>query len=291
MAVGLGLAAAVAYGVGDFLGGWLSRRVHYALVSVISYIVALALTVLALLLIGASAPEPAALLWGAASGVGGAVGTLALFRGLGHGRMGVVAPLSAVGAASLPVVIGVVLGDRPSPVAWSGVLLALPAIWLVSTPGHQETDATPAPNVGSASGLRARGVADGLLAGVGFALLFVALGLAGDGSGLWPVLAGQASAVVVLSIVTAGILRTIDWHLPAREVTGAAAVGTLGAAAVIFYFWSTHEGLLSIVAVLTSLYPAVTVVLAAALLHEAINRRQAVGLALAATAVLLIVLG
>ena len=112
--------------------------------------------------------------------------------------MGIVAPLSALGTAALPVVIGVALGDRPPAVAWAGVALALPAIWLISTSGSP-----------SAGGKLGAGVVDGLLAGVGFALLLVGLGLAGEGSGLWPVAAMQASSLAILAAFT--IARDPCW--------------------------------------------------------------------------------
>ena len=289
MAVALGLAAALAYGLGDFLAGLLSRRLHYVLVEVIGHVVACALTVLALLVSTRTSPSSQALLWGAASGVGSALGTLVLYRGLGRGRMGVVAPLSALGAAVLPVIIGVALGDRPSALAWTGVVLALPAIWLVSTTGRSLQG--PAEEVPAGPPVLATGVVDGLLAGVAFALLFVGLNLAGDGSGLWPVAVGQASALVLLALFTVGTLRRLGIvRLAPRQIAGSITVGVLGAAAAVAYFLSTHAGLLSIVAVLTSLYPAVTVLLAAVVLHEAVSRRQGVGLLLAGAAVALIVL-
>jgi drug/metabolite transporter (DMT)-like permease len=157
----------------------------------------------------------------------------------------------------------------------------------VSTSGRQ--------GPGDASGrsrLASAGVFDGLFAGVAFALLFVGLKLAGNGAGLWPVVAGQASALVLLAAVLVGTLRKLeDRSLRSRDVAGAAAVGALGAFGAVLYFVSTQAGLLSIVAVLTSLYPAATVLLAAGLLHEAVSRRQAIGLLLAASSIVLIVAG
>jgi len=286
-AILLGLGAALAYGISDFIAGRLSRRMHYAPVAMIGNLIALATTVVAILVAVPATPDGAALAWGAASGVGSALGTLMLYRGLGSGRMGVVAPLSALGAAALPVVIGVLLGDRPSTAAWAGVALALPAIWLVSTSSHPDDD-----EVAGGRPRLAEGVLDGLGAGVGFALLLTGLGLAGDGSGLWPVLAGEVCAVVILGVVLVGVLRRLGptrWS--PRDGAGAASVGVLGGLAAILYFLATHSGLLSIVAVLTSLYPAVTVVLAVAILREDISRRQALGLVLAVIAVGLIVAG
>jgi uncharacterized membrane protein len=287
VAVLLGLGAALAYGLSDFLGGLVSRRVHYAIVALVGYATACIALVAVVLLSGSPAPTPNAVFWGAVSGLGAGLGTLALYRGLARGRMGVVAPLSGLGTAVLPVLVGVFLGDRPSAVAWLGIAAALPAIWLVSTSG----DGGDGGDERRSAGL-SEGVVDGLLAGVGFAILLVALDFAGGESGYWPVLASEAAGLVVMAVFLALIRRSVTERRLSRGVlAGGVAVGLLGGAAVVSYHLSTQEGLLSIVAVLTSLYPAVTVVLAAAFLREAITRRQAAGLALAAISVVLIVIG
>ena len=285
MAAILGLVAAFGYGLGDFVAGMLSRRVHFAIVAVLSGAVALAVAGLATLIATPGIPEPEALAWGAMSGLGMAVGTLALFRGLGRGRMGVVAPVSAVTAAAIPVVVGVVLGDRPAAIAWAGVALALPAIWLVSAT-EGEGPATQG-HVGLATS-----ATDGLVAGLGFAFLFIGLGFAGDGSGLWPVVAGEVAALALFAVACLAMLPRIERRrLSSGDVAGIAAVGLLGAGSSVAYFLATNAGLLSIVVVLASLYPAVTVALAVGLAGELVGRRQAVGLALAALAIALIVLG
>jgi len=286
-AVLLGLGAALAYGISDFVAGRLSRGMHYAQVAMIGYVFALATTLVAIVVAVPATADGMALAWGAVSGVGGALGTLMLYRGLGSGRMGVVAPLSALGAAAVPVVIGVVLGDRPSIAAWAGVALALPAIWLVSTSSDLAAGEAPSGRAGLAEG-----VLDGLGAGLGFALLFIGLGLAGDGAGLWPVVAGEACALLILGVFLVSVLRRLGpTRWTPKDGVGAAVAGALGASASILYFLATHSGLLSIVAVLTSLYPAVTVLLAVGILRESISRRQAVGLILAMIAVGLIVAG
>jgi drug/metabolite transporter (DMT)-like permease len=289
VAIALGLVAALAYGSSDFVAGLLSRRVHYAVVAMIGNGVACLVTIAALVATVPPDPTPQAVAWGAASGVGSGFGTLMLFRGLGLGRMGVVAPLSALGAAVLPVFIGVALGDRPSTIAWVGVAVAFPAIWLVSTSGNGATDG---PTASSPSSGLAPGTAEGLLAGVAFAILFIALNLAGDGSGLWPVVAGQVTGVAILAVVLVRTVRRLGGlRLRPRDAAGAIAVGVTGAGAAVAYFLSTQAGLLSIVAVLTSLYPAATVLLARLVVNESISRRQAVGLAFAGAAVVLIVVG
>jgi uncharacterized membrane protein len=277
MAVLFGLAAAVAYGASDFIAGLMSRRINFMLVALIATVAAGTVTAIALAATTRVGPSAGALLWGAASGVGNAAGALALYRGLGRGRMGVVGPLSAVTAAVIPVFVGVLVGERPSLLAWMGVGIAFPAIWLVSRSDAQ-------------SDVRGADVRDGLLAGVGFALLFVALSRAGDGSGLWPVVATELMTLGVLAAVSRNRLR--DPHgndLTLRYALGAATVGVSGGIATVWYFLSTHTGLLAVVAVITSLYPAITVVLAVLVLHEHVRVTQGIGLALSAIAVILVV--
>jgi uncharacterized membrane protein len=280
----LALAAAFGYGFGDFIAGMVSRRLHYAVVAVISGIAALVTTVVAIGLLSPTTPSQSALAWGAVSGIGTAVGTLALFRGLGRGRMGVVAPVSGVTAAAIPVVVGVLIGDRPGLIAWVGVALAVLAIWLVSA--EDDTAAPPAEGPKLATS-----VLDGFLAGVGFAILFIGLNFAGDGSGLWPVLASELAAMVVFATAFVMALPSLDRRLPSTRDLGMGGLsGVLGAGSSIAYFLASTAGLLSIVTVLASLYPAVTVVLAILVAHESVGRRQAVGLALACLAIAMIVL-
>ncbi|MEP6697967.1 MAG: EamA family transporter [Pseudonocardiales bacterium] len=276
----LALAAAVAYGTSDFIAGLLSRRASYLLVGAVAQVIAMTGTLVALPF---TSPPPATaggLAWGAASGAGAAVGTLALYRGLAAGQMAVAAPLSGVGAAALPAVAGFLLGERPSVPAIVGIVLALPAVWLVSSADRTTRQ------VGQ--GRVAAGVVEGLLAGVGFAVLFVALDRAGGTTGLWPVAAGQVTSAVLLLAAAAGRVRT----RPGIRLTGgAAAVGGLGASAIVLFFFATHRGPLTFAAVLASLYPAVTVLLARLALGERMRRLQTVGLALAGAAVVLIVTG
>ena len=281
MAILLGLASAIAFGVSDYLAGVLSRRLHFTLVGLISQVSATALAWASLPWTGGPRPATAALAWGALSGIGGGVGSLALYRGLGRGKMSVVGPLSSVGAAALPALAGIALGDRPSPLAIGGVLLALPAIWLVaSSSGRPGGERAAGPS----------GVGDGLLAGAGFGLLFIGLARAGDGAGLWPVATGQLTALVLLTVVVGVRLATTRPALPGgpRALLPPLLVGCLSVTATLLYFLATHSGLLTIVAVLASLYPGITVLLAWLLLGERITRVQRAGLALCAVAVVTI---
>lgn len=284
MGVVLAITSALGFGMSDFVAGLLSRR--SAAVAVAAFAQTAATLVVLSLAPFVEAPDltGGALAWGALSGVGSGLGTAFLYRGLGAGRMSVVAPVSAVGAAVLPVLVGLAMGERPSWLAASGIVIAVPAIWLVSTSSEPPREAASA----QPSRLAA-GVVDGLLAGAGFALLFIALDRVPEGTGLWPVGLGQAvSIVAVLCLAIPG--RT-SLRLHARGIGGAAVVGVLGAAGTLLYMFATRQQLLAIAAVLTSLYPAVTILLARLLLREYITPPQILGLGCAAAAVSLIAWG
>jgi uncharacterized membrane protein len=222
------------------------------------------------------APAGADLAWGALAGVGSGVGGAFLYRGFAAGRMGVVAPVSAVGAAVLPVVVGVVTGERPDLLVWLGIGLALPGIWFVSR--------EPVAGSGLAAGLF-----DGVLAGLGFGLLFAAIGQVPDGAGYWPLVSTQV--VSVLAIVLTATALGVAWVPRATSELWGLAAGLLASAAQLAFLLATQTGLLAISAVLTSLYPAVTILLAALVLKEKVHQVQGVGLALCAVAVGLVAAG
>ncbi|HEY3503906.1 MAG TPA: EamA family transporter [Actinocatenispora sp.] len=277
MGVVLALAAAVCYGASDFVAGLTSRRASSYAVAVLAQISALVVVAAGAVMLGV-VPTGAALAWGALSGIGNGLGTAFLYRGLGSARMSVVAPLSAVGAAGLPVLVGVALGERPSPLAIAGIVLALPAVWLISRGESGIGGDTPSRS----------GVLDGLLAGAGFAVLFIALGRVPAGSGLWPLSLGQA--VATATILVSGLIAG-SRLLPPRTAAGPALiVGVLGGAATILYLFAVQRSLLSVAAVLTSLYPALTVLAAMLVLREHVHRGQALGLAAAVGSVVLITL-
>src|SRR3954466_8926197 len=160
----LSLGAALAYGLSDFLGGVISRRTSVWPVAMLACAGA-ALGTLVLALTVSGTPTGADIAWGLLAGVGSGTGTAFLYRGFAKGRMGVVAPVSAVGAALLPAALGVVTGERPSMLVWVGMVAALPGIWLVSREPPADQDAGAA---------IAAGLLDGILAGAGFGLLFAA---------------------------------------------------------------------------------------------------------------------
>ena len=303
LAILLALAAAAGYGGSDFAAGLASRRASVIRVTLMSEAVSVAVVGLALALIGAHPPSLRAAVWGGVAGLAGMTGALALYVGFRHAAFSVAGPLSAVGAAGFSVLAGLLLGERPTAVALTGIVLALPAIVGVSasarapSAGDGPPAESPVPSVPPAfpalpgpAGQRAPlGVVYGLVAGACFALLLIGLDQAGSGSGLWPVFCGQSAALIGVACVAA---VTRDLRLPeARGWWLAALTGITGAPATISYFLATHHGLLAITAVITSLYPAVTILAARVLLGERLTAFRLTGLLLAAASVALIAVG
>jgi drug/metabolite transporter (DMT)-like permease len=265
----LSLAAAVAYGLSDFVGGLAARRTSAWPVAFVGTTVAFVGAV-GLALLTEGSPTRADLGWGALAGVGSGVGGAFLYRGLAAGRMGVVAPISAVGAALLPVCVGIATGERPALFVWGGIAAAVPGIWLVSQePGG--------------SGDLAAGILDGVLAGVGFGLLFAAMGQVPEAAGFAPLAVAQGVGAVAVALTAAALgARWVPDH--PSQAWGAVA-GVLSTMAAAAFLLATQSGLLTIASVVTSLYPAVTIALAAAFLRERVHAPQALGLALCGLAV------
>ena len=265
----LALASALAYGIADYAGGVLSRRAHFGTVAFVGQVGGLVFALAAAPFVPAHV-NLAGLAWGALSGVGTGVGMLFLYRGISRGAMSVVVPVSAVGGVAIPVVVGVaLLGDRPTALAWAGIVTAVPALWLVArTRGPAKAD----------------GVTDALFASVGIAVQYLALAQAGDtgGAGLWAIVAGRvAAALVVLPAV----------RRPVTAVVPAAACGAIAALALTCYLLATWQQLLTVAVVLSSLYPVIPVLLGITLLRERLTRTQVAGLAGAAAATGLLVVG
>ncbi|MGH3458813.1 DMT family transporter [Aeromicrobium sp.] len=269
MSIGIALAlvAAIGYGSADFVGGVGARRAPTMSIVFVGQLAGAA----AMLLVGAgspSSPTSSDFGWAVLAGLGGGIGSIFLFRGLSRGRMGVVAPTSAVGAVALPVLAGLAAGERPAPLVWTGLAIALPGIWLVSRQPSAVQD--------SGHGTGRGALVDGLLAGVGFGVLFVALGQIPESAGTLPLAVNQLTGAV-LTLAVASVLRQ-RWQPSARAVGWGIASGILGVTASLAFVQASQLADLGIVAVLTSLYPAVTVLLARAVLNERIHAAQRVGL-------------
>lgn len=281
MSIGITLAllAAVAYGTADFVGGSGSRRAPTMSILFIGQVTG----AVAMLLVGLASPGTptvADLGWALFAGLGSAAGSIFLLRGLSRGRMAVVAPTSAVGAAVLPVLAGLATGDRPVTLVWIGLVLALPGIWLVS---RQVEDGTEP----SSSGRGA--FVDGLLGGLGFGVLFVALGQIPESAGTLPLALNQLTGALV-TVGVATVLRQ-QWKPSSHAARWGVTSGLLGVSGTLTFVEASQLANLGVVAVLASLYPAVTVLLARALLSERLGGGQRLGLVFCSAAVGLIATG
>lgn len=280
MAALLGLLVALTYGVGDFFGGIASKRNPPTIVVAASQGIGLLTLAVVVALDRGADPSWHDLRSGVLAGSVGMIGVILLYRGLASGAMSVVAPTTAVGAAVVPFAWGIATGDRPSALALVGVGLALVAVVLVSIPATSEGEA------------RADVRTELLLAlgaGAAFGVVFILFGSTDESSGMWPVLAARVASV---TLVTTGLLVT---RTPIRVAKGSwgsvAAAGVLDVTANGLYVLAAREGLLSLVSVLSSLYPAATVILARIVLSERMSSRQLGGIGLALGGVVLIASG
>lgn len=270
----LALASALSYGLSDFLGGILSRRSGFARVALLGQVGGLIAAAVAAPLVSAGEPRLTDLAWGALSGVGTGIGMTFLFRGMGRGALSVVVPVSAVGGVALPVLVSItVFGERPAPMTWAGIVLALPALWLVA---------------GGTSGTR-RALGDGMIAGFGIAVQYLALAQASPSSGIWPVAAGRITAVAVVALVALRLTPRSDRTTgAARHDLGGLLAGALAALALVCYLFATRTQFLAVAVVLSSLYPIVPVLLGITVLRERLRWTQTIGLAGALAASVLI---
>ena len=281
--VALAGLSGLVWGIGDFAGGKATQRALPLPVAEVSKLASLPL--LALYLALAYVPAHGGSLgWGALAGVVGMVGVVVFYRALSAGAMTVVAPVTAVTSAAIPVVVGLVRGERPGAVALVGVTCALVAIALVSlVPGRPEQ---ASPVTGGLVGLA-------VVAGVSFALFFVFLAQAntsaGGDAGLWPVGSAQLAALGAGAALLAvrGARGREGW--PRRTALRWALVaGPFDMTANALYLVATRHGDLSLVAPLAALYPVTTVLLALAVDRERLRGLQVVGLGLALAALLLV---
>jgi drug/metabolite transporter (DMT)-like permease len=282
----LALASAASYGLSDFIGGMLSRRVSFVHVALAGQVGGLLSIALLAPLASTTAPAVTDVAWGGLSGVGTGLAMMFLFRGMGRGSMSVVVPVSAVGGVALPVLVGVtLLGDRPTPLAWAGIAIAVPALWAVSR-GSGPDDRQAQPVVG-----------DGLISGTGIALQYLALAQAAPEAGIWPVVAGRVTAIGTIAALNATLpLATPSMGDVSRPPAGrrfgldlaAGLAGALAGLALVCYLLATRTQLVAVAVVLSSLYPVIPVVLGITVLRERLTRHQCGGLAAALTATILI---
>lgn len=275
MPILLALCSAVVYGVGDYCGGRASRTQASIAVAALGQMVSLVLVGAAVLVMGTPAPSLVTWGWSAAAGVIGALGIVGLYHGFAHGDVSVVAPTSAVVGAVVPVVAGLAMGERPSGLALLGIVIAVTAVALVSGAIGTHQHNTPPRIV-----LLAVGV------GGCFGLLFVFLERTDHASGMWPLVVARFASVPLLFAI-GGVAR-VRVQRDRSSLQFAVVAGVFDMGANVLYLLASRGGLLSIVAVVSSLYPASTVALAFGLDKERVTKWQAIGLAAAALALVLV---
>ena len=272
----LGLTSAITWGAGDFGGGILSRRAPLFGVVAGTQLIGMLAALAVALARGEPVPQGADVSWSLAGGLTGMIGISSLYRGLAVGRMGVVAPTTGVLAAVVPVLVGFAVEGVPRQATVAGIGVAMVAVVLVTrAPGHDDG--------------RPSGVRWGLLAGLaigGFNVCVGQLSPAGAFAPLVLVRLVQAAVVAMLIVAWRQPWRVDRWVAPRLVV-----VGLLDMAGNAAYILAAQAGQLAIAAVLSSLYPVVTVILAIAVLRERLTASHLAGIALTATAIVLISAG
>ena len=267
------MAAAASWGAADFSGGFVAKR--SSAFGIVIVVHATGLLFMAALALAAHDPLPhdAAMLWGAAAGISGGLGLASLYRALAVGPMGINAPIAAVLTALIPVALSFRTEGTPSPLQFGGFVVALLSIWLMSTPRE---------GLGRPPGL---GLA--MAAGLGFSGFLVFSKYAGQQSAFWPlVVARVASMLLMLTVLT---IRREPWRPPPSLLKFMIVAGLLDSAGNALYVGATRHGRLDVAVVLSSFYPATTVILARLFLGERLSRLQMTGVAAALLSIPLIV--
>jgi len=275
----IALAAAAVYGAGDFFGGLATKRDSVFTVVPLTGLFGLSTALVAVPLLSPGAPSARDLELGGLVGLVGGVAIACLYRGLAIGSMSVVAPITAIIAAVVPVAFGLVIGERPSAIVIAGIVLAIGAVGLISSSSDEDVS-------GQAEPKRA-GLVEAVAAGCGFGLLYVFLSQ--TSRGMWPLVAARVVSVASVGIVAVALRR---FTVPApKSIRTMACSGILDMGGNVLYLLSLRYTLISVAAVITSLYPASTVMLARLVLGERLGGLQWVGVGCAAVGIALIAHG
>ncbi|NDH23880.1 MAG: DMT family transporter [Actinobacteria bacterium] len=276
MAITLALLTAALFGTGDFLGGLAGKRMSVLRVLAISHTIGLVLITIGAVVI-ADEFLLRDLAWGALAGIAGFIGLALLYRGLARGPMGVVAPLTAITSAAVPAGWGLLIDDESlAGTAWIGVVVALLAIGLASASPIEQSSVSLA------------AIVEALLAGVGFGLMFVGLDQTVEASAPWPVVGGRLMTVSAMAVFFFIVKRESPLPSVRADIRLPAIAGLVDTFSNALFLYATLEGDLAIVAVLSSLYPIATVILARLVLGERLTRLQQSGFVAAMVATTLI---
>jgi drug/metabolite transporter (DMT)-like permease len=274
----LALASAMVYGIADYCGGRATRRASAFAVTLLGQAVSLMLLVVVVPLLGDAVPGWHDWAWGAAAGFFGALGLIGFYHALAHGTMTIVAPTTAVVSAVLPVVVGFAQGERPGLVATLGIVVACFAIALVSGASADPDHVMP-------RGMLLLAV----VSGIGFGMIFIALAKTSAHSGIWPLIPARLISIPTVLLIATVARQPVRVPRPVVLITVVSGVSDMSANAL--YIVAKRHGLLTIVAVLSALYPVSTVILAAGIDKERVTRTQVVGLLLAVLALVLVARG
>jgi drug/metabolite transporter (DMT)-like permease len=275
LAITCGLSSALAWGAGDFAGGFPARRGNVLTVILFSQLIGGLLLFLLTETVARHMPPTQHLVYGGLAGIFGVLGLIGLYKGLAEGRMGLVAPLSAIVTAVVTLSFSFLVEGYPGPLRMTGFGVAMVAVWLLSSPGGR---------------LKVEGqeLRLSVYAGLGFGLFFIFMDRASDQAVLWPLVAARGAAIVVMFVI---LTTTRRLALPPRGqfafIALAGILDTMGNAA---FGMAAHLGRLDMAAILASLYPASTVILAWTILRERLDQRQWFGVTFAAAALVLIAL-
>jgi drug/metabolite transporter (DMT)-like permease len=259
-AVVLALASSVTWGVGDFLGGLQTRRRPLLTVLFVTQTTGFLSLLIALAIRGQGPPSGTGWIgWAALASGAGVVGLAAFYRGLATGAMGVVAPISSA-AAIVPLVVGLALGERPHPIQAVGIALAIAGVVLAA---REE------------GGANATGAGLAIVAALGFGTFFVGIARASEHDVLWALTVSRGFSFAILGCTVLALRPPLP--RTARDLGNLAVIGVLDTGANLLFALATTQGLVSVVAVLGSLYPIMTVLLARLVLHEQLRPIQRVG--------------
>jgi len=266
MSVLLSALSALCYGAGDYIGGRATRQSRVFSILLLSQFVGLVGILIAAPLFGGAVVRPEDLLWGAAAGASGVLGLALLYRALATSVAAIASPLAALVGAAAPVIVGAATGEQPGLTGWLGIGIAIPAVFMLTA--QRRAGENPE-----------RAVIYGFLAGLGFGGFFVFIAQSSPDSGLWA-LAGSKVAGMTLSVAIHAATRT-KLHVARSARVPAIAAGLLDMAANVFFLLASRIGLLAVTGVISSLYPAPTVMLAAVIDRQKLTALRIAGLVLA----------
>ena len=283
----LALLSSATYGTADFMGGLASRHASTTAVVIVSQLAGLVLLAAAMPFLPSSSVTLVDLAWGVAAGLSGGIGVALLYRGLAIGPMSVVAPVTAVCAVIVPVVVGILSGEMLSMLTGAGIVLAATAIVLVGqappAPGERRDRLQEA----RSRSLSALPIA--IASGVVIGFFLVALERTPASAGMWPLIAARVTSITLFGI--AALARPAGRAMSRRSAAIAVVGGAADMLANVLYLVAVRQGQLSVIATLTSLYPASTVLLARVVLGERLGAQQKIGVAGAIVAAAMIVRG